>query len=58
MNRFSAIRTLEEKAIIGDKSYRMHTKSLNLKEESVDTDIPSMSEIKKLIDYSNNHPYN
>lgn len=56
MNRFSAIRTLEEKAIIGDKSYRMHTKSLNLKEKSVDTDIPSLSEIRKLIDYSNNHP--
>ena len=57
MNRFSAIRTLEERAIIGDKSYRMYMKSLNLKEESIDTDIPSLSKIRKLIDYSNGHPY-
>lgn len=57
-NRYSSLRTLEERAIIGDKSYKMHMESLNLKEESIDTDIPSLFEIRRLIDYSNNHPYN
>lgn len=50
--------TLEERSIVGNEvSLKMKLKSYTLKEECKDTDIPSISKIKALIDYSNNHPY-
>lgn len=56
-NRYLS-RTLKERSIVGNKvSIKMKLKSYTLKEECKDTDIPSISKIKALIDYSNNHPY-
>ena len=56
-NRYLS-RTLEERSIVGNEvSLKMKLKSYTLKEECKDTDIPSISKIKALIDYSNNHPY-
>lgn len=52
------MRTLKERSIVGNEvSLKMKLKSYTLKEECKDTDIPSISKIKALIDYSNNHPY-
>ena len=57
-NRYSS-RTLKERSIVGNEvSLKMKLKSYTLKEESKSiSDIPSISKIKALIDYSNNHPY-
>ena len=57
-NRYSS-RTLKERSIVGNEvSLKMKLKSYTLKEESKSiSDIPSISKIKALIDYYNNHPY-
>ena len=56
-NRYSS-RTLEQRSIVGNEvSLKMKLKSYTLKEKYEDIDIPSISKIKALIDYSNNHPY-
>lgn len=56
-NRYLS-RTLKERSIIGNEvSLKMKLKSYTLKEECKDIDMPSISKIKALIDYSNDHPY-
>lgn len=56
-NRYLS-RTLKERSIVGNEvSLKMKLKSYTLKEECKDIDIPSISKIKALIDYSNDHPY-
>lgn len=50
--------TLKERSIVGNEvSLKMKLKSYTLKEECKDIDVPSISKIKALIDYSNDHPY-
>lgn len=55
-NRYSS-RTLKERSEGNEVSLKMKLKSYALKEECKYIDIPSISKIKALIDYSNNHPY-
>ncbi len=56
-NRYLS-RTLKEKAMRGKQiKLKMKLRSYTLREECEDTDIPSISKIKGLIDYSNDHPY-
>ena len=53
-------RTLKERSIVGNEvslKMKMKLKSYALKEECKYIDIPSISKIKALIDYSNDHPY-
>lgn len=56
--RYSS-RTLEERSVGNEVSLKMKMKlkSYALKEECKYIDIPSISKIKALIDYSNDHPY-